>query len=345
MEPEYIASPHDLLFKEAFSRLDAARSFLESAIAPALSREIDWTTLALRPGSFVDPDLRAQSSDLLYAATLRGEPLLLYFLFEHQSTEDRWMALRLLGYMLRIWEQHRKQHPTERLLPPILPLVLYQGAQAWTGSVEFSDLLRLPEAALDVLSAYTPQFEFALIDLVTIDRDRLQGNAVTRAVLALMKAAREDTLAETLEWALPLLVELSMAPDSLSVLQTLIRYFCNADSSLSKEAVLEILAKAQSPNIEEATMSIADQIRQEGRQEGWQEGCQEGEQKGRQEGWQLALRENTIEILSARFGEPGAQLRKQIEAVGDEAHLRSLLREAITVASLAEFAALTRARG
>ena len=59
------------------------------------SRTLDWSTLTLQDRSYVDEDLQASESDLLFEVQWRagaggadtGEPerLLLYVLLEHQS--------------------------------------------------------------------------------------------------------------------------------------------------------------------------------------------------------------------------------------------------------------------
>ena len=98
-------TPHDGLFKTAFSQPDLARSELELVLPPALREQLDMSTLAVCPGSFADgtsPELRA---DVLYrVVTHTGEAALVYVLLEHQSSFDPRMPLRLLGYMLRVWE-------------------------------------------------------------------------------------------------------------------------------------------------------------------------------------------------------------------------------------------------
>jgi len=99
-----VHQPHDKVFKKAFGRLDLSRSFFRNYLPPRLVEAIDWNTLQLEPGSFVDERLAGSASDLLFSARVRGDPVFLYFLFEHQSTVDPAMPFRLLGYMVRIWE-------------------------------------------------------------------------------------------------------------------------------------------------------------------------------------------------------------------------------------------------
>ena len=49
-----IPNPHDLMFKAAFGQPEHARGALRAIVPPALAEPLDWSTLALQPGSFVD---------------------------------------------------------------------------------------------------------------------------------------------------------------------------------------------------------------------------------------------------------------------------------------------------
>lgn len=89
-----------------------------------IARRIDWSTLTALPTRFVDPKLAELRSDVLFSVKLAdGRDVLLYILFEHQSTSDEWMSLRLLGYMVQIWQHHHSEHPKLKRLPPVLPAV------------------------------------------------------------------------------------------------------------------------------------------------------------------------------------------------------------------------------
>ena len=60
--------------------------------------KLRWTTLTLRSGTFIDEELRASQSDLLFHVTHAGsgQPVSMYVLLEHQSSPDHWLRLRLL---------------------------------------------------------------------------------------------------------------------------------------------------------------------------------------------------------------------------------------------------------
>ena len=65
--------------------------------------------------------------------------MLVYLLFEHQSTAEPKMALRLLSYMVSIWERFADEHKASPL-PLIVPAVLSQVVGGWKAATRFSGL-------------------------------------------------------------------------------------------------------------------------------------------------------------------------------------------------------------
>src|SRR5688572_22440304 len=76
-------SPHDALFKGIFSRPDRAAELLRASLRPELVRSIDWASLSLVPGSFVDEQLRSHHADLLFTARMAERDICIYKLLEH----------------------------------------------------------------------------------------------------------------------------------------------------------------------------------------------------------------------------------------------------------------------
>ena len=60
--------PHDKLFKAGFSDPETTARFLRSQLPPALTAAIDWSSLRLEPGCFIDSQFRQSESDLLFHA-------------------------------------------------------------------------------------------------------------------------------------------------------------------------------------------------------------------------------------------------------------------------------------
>ena len=60
-----IHSPHDKLFKDTFSRKDAAISYLKSFLPEKIQSHIDFDSLQVYPGEYIDSELKNSSSDLV----------------------------------------------------------------------------------------------------------------------------------------------------------------------------------------------------------------------------------------------------------------------------------------
>jgi len=106
---------------------------------------LDFSTLQLMNPHFVSEEFQQRESDLVWEVQLKdsGERLYLYVLLELQSTVDRFMARRLLTYLLLLyeWLARQKKLTPSGLLPPVLPLVLYNGAQPWNAARELAELV------------------------------------------------------------------------------------------------------------------------------------------------------------------------------------------------------------
>ena len=94
-----IHHPHDSMVRAVLSDLAEATSFLQRHLPQAVSQALNWSTLKLVEGSFVDEDLRRSEADVLYEVerVSGADSVWLYLLLEHQSTPDRWMRFRLLS--------------------------------------------------------------------------------------------------------------------------------------------------------------------------------------------------------------------------------------------------------
>ena len=63
-----MAGPHDALFKAAFEQPDNAAALVRRCLSDELAATIDWSTMELMPGSFVDDELRSRHCESASAA-------------------------------------------------------------------------------------------------------------------------------------------------------------------------------------------------------------------------------------------------------------------------------------
>lgn len=317
-------SPHDALVKVIFAQPEHAEGELRSLLPPDLAALIDWPTLALCSGSFVDEALRSHHSDLLFSATCAGKtPVLLYLLFEHQSTDDPLMAFRLLRYMVRIWDDHLRNHPGAARLPAILPLVLHHSPGGWTSPTDFHALLDLDDATLPLVAAHVPSFRFLLDDVSAETDDALRARAMTalgRLVLFCLRHAREPgRFAQEIARWLGLIAEARDAPGGAEALLLIWRYIVTANNPADPQELVKQLLAVVGKQEEREIMSIAD----------WYE------DRGRQAGLKMGARNLLLKLLRARFGALPAAAEARIQAA-DAAKLDAWAERVLTAATLDE---------
>ncbi|NCC32686.1 MAG: Rpn family recombination-promoting nuclease/putative transposase [Chloroflexia bacterium] len=310
-----IQYPHDTLFRTVFTDLAEAQRFLEVHLPPSLAQALDWATLHLEETSFVDPALQEHESDLLYriAAQSTGTPVYLYLLFEHQSTPDPWMRLRLLNYMCRIWDESFKAAPQQTQLRPIIPLVFYQGRRAWSYSTNLADLF--PEVpGWD--ATLTPQVRHYLIDQSGMPPTAVQGGLKGQITQLLLMAAMRAQAQAVLAVAMPLLAEL-LASGRGETHQT---FFLYLFATQERTVVMELLETVvqQHTQLGGELMTYAEELIEEGLQKGEIKGEIKGELKGKVElieqllaagtAWQVITQ--ATGLTPATFAELKAELER-----------------------------------
>jgi predicted transposase YdaD len=311
MPEENIHQPHDKLVKATFSDLRNARAFFEGHLDSEVVRRIDWSSLRLESGSFVDAELSASASDLLYSVGIGDQLAYLYILFEHQSGDDPWMALRILAYMVRIWRAHVQKTDGKGKLPPILPLVLAQDTKPWKSPTRFGELVDAPEGLAERMREHTPDFAFGLIELFRMPFDKILGTPAGILTLRALKAERESMLLDDSVWDEALLVQLPA-----EALECLLRYLF--DREIDKPRFRRKLKEIADPKLNKNVMSLADQLRQEGSI--------------------VTKQHSVIEALEVRFGHVPEGLKEAIAEVADLGKLSALHRAAIRCTDIEAFA-------
>ncbi len=316
MPEEDIHQPNDKLFSSTFSIPENTAGLLRAKLPPALVSAVSWDELSLLPGSFVDSQFRRSHTDLLFSAPIGNAEGFIYLLFEHQSTFDRLLPLRLLRYMTRIWESVEKSDASRAKLPVILPVVLSQNADVWYVSSQFASLLEVPEKLASELRPYFPDFSYIHLQLAEMAFEAIPGTASGVFVLRAMKAERLGELLGDAVWDESLILRVPR-----ELFQIVLRYIVAGE--IDKEVFKNKLKEISDPEIRANAMTLAQQLHQEGRQEGRQE----------------ILQANILEALEIRFENIPSGLREAIDLVTDDLKLREMHRAAIQCASLDAFAA------
>lgn len=221
-----MSNPHDALFRYTFSQPQNAAELIRANLPFAISQKIDWASLERVPGSYVDQELTWRHTDLLFRVTISGREALIYLLLEHQSSSDALMALRLLGYLNRIWQHEIKREPNMRLIPAIIPLVVYHGAKGWRSPVRFVELIDLDVEVRGSLASFIPDFEYVLDDLSGQSDEQLRCRAIGHlGILTLLSLQRFAQAAEpesVFEKLTDLIAQVLSAPSGMEALEAIL---------------------------------------------------------------------------------------------------------------------------
>ena len=257
-----IHHPHDSMVGAVLRDLSEAASLLRTYLPDEVQQGLNWSTLKLAEGSFVDEDMRRSESDILYEIERASgdDSIWLYLLLEHQSTPDRWIRFRLLKYCCRIWDMHLAQQPTPSELRPVVPLVYYQGERRWSYSTEFAELF----AASVKDWPGTPRFSHGLIDQSGMQPDEVQGELKAQMMQLLLMAAYHPERPWR-DLVVDLIRTLSSLPPSggINYTRVFLRYILQTQDREAIESFQDVLQR-HAPHVRGDLMTYAQELYKEG---------------------------------------------------------------------------------
>ena len=157
-----IPTPHDVFFKRCWGKKNVARDFLKATLPENLVLMAEWSSFELCSENLVGEDLDLHMVDVLYRVKFKNRQGYMFQLIEAQSTVDRFMPLRIMMYVLKLIERHRKNCKS-KYLPMVVVTVLYNGEAKYNGPRCFFELFGENETLMQELLLQP----FRLIDLST----------------------------------------------------------------------------------------------------------------------------------------------------------------------------------
>lgn len=196
---------HDTGYKRLFSHPEMVADLLRGFVHEEWVRDLDFSTLERVSGSYVTPELRSHESDVVWRVRWeRDRWLYVYLLIEFQSTVDPFMALRVMVYLGFLYQDlvQNRQLTAAGKLPPVLPLVLYNGYAPWGAARELGELI---EEVPGGLERYRPHLRYCLLDEARIADSELESLRNLAAALFRLEKSRgpEDiqrVLMALIEW-------------------------------------------------------------------------------------------------------------------------------------------------
>jgi hypothetical protein len=292
---------HDHAYKRLFSQPELVADLLRGFVHESWVDQLDLTTLEPVSATYVSDDLREREDDVVWRARWGEGWLYVYLLLEFQSTVDRYMAVRLLTYLGLLYQDLIKAGATtaEGLLPPVLPVVLYNGEKRWRAPTEVADLIATVPGGLE---AYRPDFRYLLLDEGAYADSELAASRNLAAAVFRMENSRRP---EDLQTVVRRLREWLQAPEQ----QDLRRAF---SVWLGRVLIPGRFGGADLPptnDLEEMETMLAERVKE------WQ---QEWKEQGLEEGRQQGEARVLINLLEAKFGPLTPVQRRRIEEADTE---------------------------
>jgi len=145
-----MAANHNSHYKLLFSHPELIRDLLVDFVPVVRPSTLRLDTLQRVTGSYTGD---ARYEDMAWKVRLADQWLYVYLLLEFQSRSDEWIALRMHVYVSLLLRdlQRQKQVSPDGKLPPVLPIVVCNGAKAWNAATDLAELLTNAPEGLQAL--------------------------------------------------------------------------------------------------------------------------------------------------------------------------------------------------
>ena len=274
----------DAAYKRLFSRPRMVRDLLRGFAARDWSGALDFASLKQLPASYVSHDLRQRHGDLLWRVRFGGERwLYLLLLLEFQSGVDRAMAVRMLtrSWWPRAYADRSYVLRERGALPPVLPVVIYNGRSPWRAPTDVSALIASGGSAL---ARYQPAQQYFLLDEGRVDGGSLPAGNLVSALIALETNRDRSRLPALLDT----LIGLLQSQDD--------KELTDAFSAWAAQVLLPRRLRGASsaplPRLEEVRTMLADTVQEWTRQwveQGLERGLEQGLERGLEQGLERGL--------------------------------------------------------
>ena len=339
----------DPIYKRLYAFARMVEDLLRTLFAPD-ELHADYDTLEKLSTEYVGDAFQRRHGDTAWRLrTRRGRDWLhVLVMLEFQSTTDAAMALRVLEYTALLYRELLRNGQAELgALPPVLPVVLYNGDSPWTPAKEVRQLIAKPPPAL---LPYQPSQLYFILDQ--------------------RHAPAEDFKLRELTWAVAQLERSRTASDLAKVTRRLAALLAGTRSADLRQTFSDWVWAMWQPlvggdptqrppedlNLEDMTMSLVDRVAEwpkqyieQGREEGISLGREEGISLGREEGLSVAReameheRQLLRRMAATRFGSATAD--RLAAAIRGEADPQRLMAVGVAIARCATGGALLREIG
>jgi len=148
-----------------FSNPRLIEDLLKHFVPETWVKQLDYSSLERVNTKFHSENLTRREGDIIYRVqSFDSGSIYIYLLLEFQSQTDYWMAVRVNAYVSLLYQQLTKESRVtkETGLPPVFPVVLYNGDKPWNCPQDLLSLIAVPDHS--ALRAWQPNIFYYLIE-------------------------------------------------------------------------------------------------------------------------------------------------------------------------------------
>ena len=319
---------HDVSYRILFSHRTLVESLIRGFLPAEWSEGLDFSTLEPVSEAHGTQDWSLRFNDCVWRLRWRedGRWVYVYLMLEFQSTDETFMAVRILSYVGLLYEHLVKALSlrSDDTLPLVVPVVIYNGESPWSAATELFDLMApAPPGMAEVL----PRLRYIVLDARHMPLAELDE---MRNVIASLFRLEASPDLESSRAAIGDLDELLHRPEHVSLRRDFTRWLCKVLLPLRLPGVTVPEAR----RLEEVKSMLTENTLDwtaEWRMKGLEEGLERGRQEGRREGEAALL----LRQIERKFGLLEPRDRRRIQDA-DAERLLEWGERLMTVESLPE---------
>jgi len=155
---------HDRSYRLLFSEPRLVEELIRGFFAEKWVDALDFSTLERVNATYVAESLKVREDDMVWKLRFRdGRSVYIYLLLEFQSTVDRFMGVRMMGYEALFYQSLIKEGKltADGKLPLVIPIILYNGDELWWPALDLADLIEEVDPEAD---QFRPRLKYRLVD-------------------------------------------------------------------------------------------------------------------------------------------------------------------------------------
>jgi hypothetical protein len=300
---------HDALYHRLFSDPRVVAQLLRGFVDGPWLADFDLDGMHRLNAKFHADTGERREGDMVWRIPRRdGQDSYLVLLLEFQSASDTYMALRVLTYAGLLWQHLVREGRLAAggRLPPLLPVVVYNGQARWHAPLDLHKLVGL--VADSPLWPWQPQVQYYLIDVGAFgDAELVAREGLPALWFRLENAVDTDAVVAVAD---ALLAWLGRHP-GFAMAQAV---FAELLGAMVAPLHPGIRVPRDLLEMRSRLVTRAEQWAQNWKEEGLQAGLETGRQRGLQEGQQRGKAALLLRQIQRRFGTLPAWVTDQVLA-------------------------------